>query len=1097
MQSGQLSPIDFVAKWSRVELSERAASHEHFLDLCRMLGQPTPAQHDATGAEYTFEKGVTVTGSASIGSRGDFGFADVWWRGKFAWEYKRRGKYKDLTEAYRQLCQYREALENPPLLVVSDIETTEIHTNFTGTAKQVHTIKLDDLAEPKALDLLRRVFTDPLSFKPTLTPEKVTEDVAKEFAALARRMRDRGHDPHVAAHFLMKCMFCLFAEDVGLLPNKLFNRLLESRRTNLASLTAGLTDLFDKMRTGGAFGVDDIAHFNGGLFDDSPALPLTPADVETLLSAAKADWGNVEPAVFGTLFERSLDPNTRAQIGAHYTSRDDIMLIVEPVILAPLRREWEAVKADVEKQLERRRSAKTPKARKSAEQVIEKSLLEFVTRLASVRILDPACGSGNFLYVAIQQLLNLEKEVITFAARPDIAVGMFPRVRPTQLFGIEINPYAAELAQVVIWIGYLQWMRDNGFITGIRIPILEPLQTIECRDAILDFLPLRAEKAQDKTRPEGPKDHSQGHEHMESGTTRPEGPKDRSHGRKPVESGDMNKSAPEGRQSADAPARTPVPAQWPEADFIIGNPPFLGSRLARNALGDSYVDQYQSAYSEDIPEGADFCCYWFELSRRAMRSHTSCRIGLLATQGIRGGSSRRVLEKIAEEGTIFFAVSDREWPLEGALVHVSLVGFSRSTNDTCVLDGRPVPKINANLTAGVDLVSATQLSENKGISFQGTINSGEFDISQNIAARLLRTPCVDKRTNSFVLRPWANGKDITGRARGQWIIDFGINMAQEEAAGFDAPFEHVQNAVKPQRDKTKYAPSSSYPYWQLWNPRPDMRKRLSGIAHPIATPRVTKHRLFVRLNVRVLPDAQIIVFARSDDYFFGVLHSAIHELWARRLGTQLREAESGFRYTPTTCFETFPLPWPPGSEPQAPARGTAPVGRAQGSDDGAVLVTRISEAARELNEQRERWLNPPEWIEPIAKLIDASDDFSDLPEEARPLIRQSAIMAAAAADRRLKKRTLTNLYNERPTWLRLVHEKLDRAVLAAYAAVDPDGDWSEDWAEVWTETGAGQGLPHPQDAGAKPHPLAAHRAETDQKVLANLLRLNLARSHTK
>ncbi len=363
----ELTPSAFTAKWSRVTLSERAASQEHFLDLCRMLGQPTPAGHDATGAEYTFEKGVAVSGPASKGTRGERGFADVWWRGKFAWEYKRKGKYRDLGEAYRQLCQYREALENPPLLIVSDIARTEIHTNFTGTAKQIHVIELDRLAEAESIDLLRRVFTDPASLRPNLTSETVTEGIARQFGTLAQALRDRDHDPHIAAHFLMKCMFCLFAEDVGLLPDKLFERLLRNRRSNPERLTQDLTVLFDNMRSGGSLGVEDIPTFNGGLFDDAPALELMIGEVDLLITAARQDWASVEPAIFGTLFERSLDPNTRAQIGAHYTSREDIMLVVEPVVMAPLRREWANVQAKVEAQLERRTKAKTSNTRKKAD----------------------------------------------------------------------------------------------------------------------------------------------------------------------------------------------------------------------------------------------------------------------------------------------------------------------------------------------------------------------------------------------------------------------------------------------------------------------------------------------------------------------------------------------------------------------------------------------------------------------------------------------------------------------------------------------------------------------------------------------------------
>ena len=674
LMPNNITPAQFVAKWSRTDLPERAASQEHFIDLCRLLGQPTPAEHDATGTEYTFEKGVTVTGGASRGAKGAYGFADVWWKGKFAWEYKRKGKYKDLTEAYRQLCQYREALENPPLLVVSDIARTEIHTNFTGTAKQVHAVTLDDLNEPGCLNLLRRVFIDPESFRPAVTPEAVTEEAARQIGKLAQALRDRGHDPHAAAHFLMKCMFCLFAEDVGLLPARLFERLVEQWKSKPPELLKRMGDLFDQMRTGGAFGVDAIAYFNGGLFDDATALEMTEAEAEVLVIAAKQDWASVEPAIFGTLFERSLDPNTRAQIGAHYTSRDDILLIVEPVVMAPLDREWAGVKAKCEKLLEevRKKPKDTrgkrgqPLKRSPALTTLEDTVEAFIHRLSSIRILDPACGSGNFLYVAIQQLLDLEKEVITYAAKPEIGLGLFPQARPTQLRGIEINPYAAELAQVVIWIGYLQWMRDNGFIAP-RNPILEPIQTIEQRDAILDL-----------SDPDNPK-----------------------------------------------------PAEWPEAEFIIGNPPFCGRgqkrRLLTQQFNEAYVPALYEVYSPDLKPGVDLCCYWFERARSRIEQGHAQRAGLLATQGIRGGASLDVLRRVKDSGDIFFAVSDQPWVLEGATVHVSMVGFDAGSEEPRILDGRSVEQINADLTSGVDTTGARQLACNKGRAFQGVIPMGPFD----------------------------------------------------------------------------------------------------------------------------------------------------------------------------------------------------------------------------------------------------------------------------------------------------------------------------------------------------------------------------------
>ncbi len=1056
--SGEMTPPKFIAKWSPVTLSERAASQEHFIDLCRLLGQPTPAEHDATGAEYTFDKGVKVTAPASKGSKGESGFADVWWRGKFGWEYKRKDKHKDLNEAYRQLCQYREALENPPLLVVCDIAHTEIHTNFTGTAKEVHRIKLAELDRPERLNLLRRVFTDPETFRPGITAEAVTKEVAEQIGMLAQSLQGRGHDPHEAAHFLMKCMFCLFAEDVGLLPKKLFTQLLEKWKNEPKEVTGLLTDLFDKMRTGGAFGADKIPFFNGGLFDESPALELTGPEIGELLLAARQDWSSVEPAIFGTLFERSLDPSKRAQIGAHYTSRDDIMLVIEPVIMMPLRRQWEAVQENVQKQLARRRKVETTETKKKANHAISGLLYGFMDTLAKIRILDPACGSGNFLYVAIQELLLLEKEAIRYASQREIGLGgMLPTVRPTQLHGIEINPYAAELAQVVIWIGYLQWMQDNGFNVP-RDPILEPLQTIECRDAILSF--------------------------------------------------------DESPQTVDAAGKDPEelkrgqPAPWPDTHFIIGNPPFLGSKQFRaNGLDDDYIQGLFNAY--DIPNTCDLCCYWFERARQqiefskkyggkgfgevpfgfgpaGMAPAQNVRVGLLATQGIRGGANRKVLKRIKETGDIFMAWSDREWVLDGAAVHVSIIAFDDGAEDCCTLDGSRVSSINADLTADVDTTSSVALSENEGVGWSiGTQKGGAFQVEWRKAHSLLALPNPSSKQNFEVLCPWRNASDITKRLRGLWIVDFGPHMPEEEASLYEAPFEHILGEVKPVRDKNR-RDSYRIKWWIHQEARGELRPVLE-VPLVLLTPRIAKHRLWIRSDSSILPDCAVVVFARSDDYFFGVLHSSIHELWALRQGTQL---ESRPRYTPTTCFETFPLPWPPGEEPgvaHPPSGEQKQTSQQPGAAAPQEQVQRISAAAKAIDDQRERWLNPPEWIDPIARQVDAMDDFADVPEEARLLVRSSAIMALAAKDKDLKKRTLTNLYNARPTWLKLAHLELDRAVLAAYAAVDPDGDWSEDWAEVWQDSGAGQPL-------AQDHPLAAKRAEMDQQVLANLLRLNLTRS---
>ena len=920
----------FIAKWSASRRTERAAAQEHFIDLCRLLGEQTPNEADPTGEDYAFEKGATKTS-------GGQGWADVWKRDRFAWEYK--GKHANLRAAYQQLLQYREDLDNPPLLVVCDLDRFAVHTNFTGTAKRVYAFSLADLAAPVAtegsalppLDVLRAVFAAPERLRPERTAEYVTEQAAAEFATLAESLRQRGVAPERAAHFLMRLLFCLFAEDIELLPRRLFTRLVEQTRRRPSVFGELLRELFAKMRAGGFFGIDEIAYFNGGLFgndtpglhdlssqrsvqpwrSDDQTLELTRADLAVLERAARLDWASVEPAIFGTLFERSLDPDKRSQLGAHYTSREDILLIVEPVLIAPLRRRWAAVRAQAEELIARRDEA-SGGVRTRRERELERLLMEFAGEIAGIRVLDPACGSGNFLYVALKRLLDLEKEVSLFAAQHARLSGLLPQVQPGQLYGIEVNTYAHELASVVVWIGYIQWLHENGFGIPDK-PILKPLDNIRRTDAIL----------------------------------------------------------------ADGPGQ-PIEPAWPAADIIIGNPPFLGGKRLRAELGDDYVDRLFRLYDGRVPREADLVTYWFERARALIADGRVQRAGLLATQAIRGGANRRVLEGIKGTGDIFMAWSDRKWVLDGAAVQVSIVGFDAGAETAYTLDGEPVKTINANLTSALDLTQAQRLGENMNLSFMGDTKGGAFDIPDQLAQEMLGAPLnPNGRPNSDVVRPWVNGMDITRRSRGMWIIDFGVDMPEGQAALYESPFAYVLQHVRPVRTASR----TTRPEWWLHErPRPEMREAFAPLSRFIGTTMVAKHRIFVWLPSETIPANVVIVMARDDDYFFGVLHSTAHELWARATGTQLREAESGFRYTPTTTFETFPCPWPPGQEP---------------ADDPRVGA--IAAAARELVALRDRWLDP-----------------------------------VGAAARELKGRTLTNLYNARPTWLDLAHRRLDAAVLAAY-----------------------------------------------------------------
>lgn len=922
-----LSPQDFVTRYRPAQLRERAASQSHFIDLCHLVGHPTPTEDDPIGDRFTFEAGVDKLGGGS-------GWADVWKRGYFAWEYK--GKHGNLEKAYQQLQQYRDSLQNPPLLVVSDMERIVVHTNFTNTVKQTIEITLDNLLTPDGMRRLRAIFYEPDFFKSPQTTEAVTTQAAQEFAKLAEMLQRYGEDPQRTAHFLIRLLFCLFSEDIGLLPKNLFTDLIMSTRSKPAAFRAQLQQLFGQMATGGWFGPTEIEYFDGGLFNDDTALDIGRDGMEILVRVARLDWSSIEPSIFGTLFERSLDPSKRSQLGAHYTSRDDILLIVEPVLMAPLRREWAKLREELTQEIENRqrqiqewqgRADRTAQERQTqirsintrTENRVREAIFEFMHKLASVRVLDPACGSGNFLYVALRLLLDLWKEVALFATEaglPMLSPLDSDAPSPAQLFGIELNSYAYELAQVTIWIGWIQWAHENGY-GAPSAPILKPLDNIKNMDAILAF--------------------------DEAGN--------------------------------------PYEPEWPEADVVIGNPPFLGDKKMRAELGYDYVDSLRTLFEDKIPGQSDLVCYWFEKARELIEQGALMRVGLLATQGIRGGANRTVLDRIVKTGGIFWAYSDRNWILDGATVHVSLIAFDDGSEENKELNGSIVDAIHSDLSYNVDLTKAQSLTENSNLAFIGTQKGGKFDIDPDAAKSMLEDVSNPHgKPNSDVVRPWVNGRDLTQRPRNMYIIDFGIDMSMFEAAMYEKPFEYLKIHIKAGREAVNSEQRTTDLWWIHQRSRPEMRSALAGLTRYIGTPRVAKHRMFVWLDISVLPDSQVVVFAREDDFFFGVLHSLAHEVWARATGTQLREAESGFRYSQTMTFETFPFPWPPGKEPTGEPR-----------------VEAIAQAAKELVKYRDQWLNP-----------------------------------SNASESELKKRTLTNLYNAMPTWLKMAHEKLDKAVFDAY-----------------------------------------------------------------
>ncbi len=1004
-----MTPHEFTRKWRGVELKERTASQSHFNDLCALLGVLDPISADPQGDWFTFEKGATKTG-------GGEGWADVWRRGHFAWEYK--GPRKNLDTAFAQLLQYSVALENPPLLIVSDMDRVRLHTNWTNTVQEVHEWTLEDLLDGDARERLKRAFTDPDAFKPAKTRQALTEETAREFAGLAQRLRERGHDATQVAHFVNRLVFCMFAEDVGLLPDHLFTKMLEVSRRDPAGFVDNAATLFGAMaRPGGKVGFTPIDWFNGGLFEDDHVLPVSADDIDDLLGAARRDWSAIDPSILGTLFERGLDPAKRSQLGAHYTDRAKIGMIVQPVIVDPLEAEWAAALARMTALVASapRRTVDrllSPAQRRKADRVMAEATAihdAFVERLAAFRVLDPACGSGNFLYVALRALKDIEHRANLDAEALGLPRG-FPRVGPECVLGIELNPYAAELARVSVWIGEIQWMRRNGF-DAARNPILRPLDTIECRDAVL----AKGSSALNPPRARlGEGDHAQhGGGAVTTGTDPSSVTPDLIRGPASPQRPKSSVTPAQGRgdEGVRAPA-TPTPADWPTADVVIGNPPFLGNKKMIRELGEDYTVALRKAWPE-VPGGVDLVCYWFAKAWAMIASGRLTRAGLVATNSIRGGANREVLKPIVDHGRIFEAWSDEEWTVDGAAVRVSLVCFERDVDGPARLNGVTVAKILPDLTAdggAMDLTDAARLASNRGVSFQGPVKVGPFDIDSAAARDWLRLPSnPNGRRNEDVIFPLLNGSDITGRSSDRWLINF-LERPEPEAALYEAPFEFVRASVKPIRDANRDEWRRDN-WWRLGRSGRDLLSATEPFDRVIFTPRVSKHRMFVWAPARTLPDSAVVAIARDDDTSFGILHSRFHELWSLRMGTFLGVGNDP-RYTPSTTFETFPFP--EGLTPDIPAAAYADHPHARA----------IAAAAARLDALRENWLNPADLVVRVAEVVPGYPD--------RLLPRD----ADAAAE--LRKRTLTNLYNARPQWLANAHAALDAAVADAYG-------WGDDF----------------------------------------------------
>jgi len=908
----------FIARWQSAGGSERANYQLFVHELCTLLNLPTPdpAREDTRDNAYVFERRVTFHHGDGAESPG---FIDCYRRASYVLEAKKvrqaGGKAFDdaLLRARGQAEQYARALPaaegRPPFLIVVDVgNVIELYAEFTRSGAtytpypdpRSHRIALEHLRDEATRERLRAVWLDPLSLDPTRLSAKVTRDVAERLAEVARVLEAAGHAPETVAGFLSRCLFSMFAEDVGLLPERAFVELLESLKGNTAQFVPLVGELWRAMDRGefSAAVRADLLHFNGKLFKNPQVLPLNRNQIELLLAAARANWREVEPAIFGTLLERALDPAERHALGAHYTPRAYVERLVLPTIVEPLRDDWKNAQA-----------AALVLAGEGKLKEAQQQVRAFLKTLCEVRVLDPACGSGNFLYVTLEHLKRLEGEVLNQLDELGDTQGRLElqgvSVDPHQLLGIELNPRAAEIAEMVLWIGYLQWhFRTRGQIMPPQ-PVLKDFHNIECRDAVL-----ACDRVEFVTDERGvPVSRWDGKTFKKHNITGEDVPDDTA--RVPLER-----------------YVNPRKAEWPTVDFVIGNPPFIGAASMRAALGDGYTEALRKTWNE-VPESADFVMYWWNHAAELTRAAALRRFGLITTNSLRQTFNRRLIERhMAAKPplSLAFAIPDHPWvdSGDGAAVRIAMsVGTSQTGTGTLLTSAAETPGgdgvidvtlvakqglIHADLTTGANVAAAGPLKANAGISSPGVKLHGAGFIVTPEQAKMLGFGRIDGMENH--IREYRNGRDLTDRPRNVKVIDlFGLK-AETVRERFPEVYQWLLERVKPERDakgQTKDGAGYARYWWLHGKPRTELRPVLQGLPRYIATVETAKHRTFQFLDASILPDNMLIAIGIDDAHFLGVLSSRVHVTWALAVGGRLGVGNDP-RYNKSRCFETFPFP---------------------------------------------------------------------------------------------------------------------------------------------------------------------------------------------
>ncbi len=943
-------PVEtFIHRWDGTGMAERANYSAFLHELCDLLGVPRPDGAIGGGGDYRLERAVkrhdddggTSSKRIDLYKRGCFvleakqGAApdrkpalfeltvDAQRRSNLTNDNQRRSNIRNTPEWARYMQQAKGQAERyardippeegwPPFLIVCDIGFCfDLYADFSGTGKHYaqfpdrerFRLYLPDLRRAEVRAQLQAIWTDPKALDPALKRAEVTSDIAALLARLAEALEgppsSPRHAPEHVATFLMRCIFCMFAQSVNLLPQASFTKLLERCRANPVAFLPLVSNLWATMDTGG-FSIaleETVPRFNGGLFRHGAhggvePLPVDRTELRWLLEAASKDWAEVEPAIFGTLLENALDAKERGRLGAQFTPRAFVERLVLPTVMEPLREEWDGVRGAAEG------------AMRAGDTLAAAAFVRaFHARLCNVEVLDPACGSGNFLYVTLELMKRMEGEVLDAldgfapnqAGRMDMA-GV--TVGPHQFHGRDVNPRAMPVAELVLWIGYLQWhFRTNGK-TPPAEPILHDFRTIEEADALLawDGVEIERDKAGRPVTSWGGRTRL----HPTTGKAVPD-------------ETDQIEAVRflGGRQ-----------AEWPEVDFIVGNPPFVAGKDLRAELGSGYAAALWAAYPK-VPRSADLAMFFWWRAAQAVRAGKTQRFGFITSNSIRQVFCRRVIAAAMEGARplrLAFAIPDHPWSqsLGSAAVRIAMTVATQedALGRLLVVERETaavVPEvvlvetfgvINASLTVGASLDAAEPLRANKGISSRGmSLHGAGFIVSREIAAALGlgNVPGLDAH-----IRPYLNGRDMTGHSRDVMVIDlFGLTEEQVRRR-FPAVFQHLLLHVKPEREHNARS-TYRHNWWTFGEPRRDLRPALLGLARYIVTVETAKHRSFVFQTASVMADNKLICIATDDAFHLGVLMSDMHVQWALAAGSRIGFGNDPV-YVKTECFNPFPFP---------------------------------------------------------------------------------------------------------------------------------------------------------------------------------------------